>query len=519
MMKQNDEKRRYRKRELQQAVKLLIKANDAMESICRKNPAQAQDLFIQCQQSAILLGENIEKLESRHEELLKSLEEYCENIYLMSEAVLQENKIRKLSKKIQRQLVWIYDRVCCELPKEKREVVFLPYKASMWDSMESIWKAADRDDNTDAYVIPIPYFDKNPDGRFGKLHYEGELYPQEVPVMEYHKYDFETRRPDVIFIHNPYDEQNYVTSVLPFFFSENLKKYTDKLVYVPYYVVPGAITRNFVFLPGVLHADLVFVQSERIRKQYIQFLKEGLDLKKLKGVEEKVVAFGSPKTDKLIFMQKNKPEIPKEWKEQIGNRKVVFFNTNVSLLLHNGSYFMQNLWRIFGIFKTFRKEFVLLWREHPLTLETLQSMRPELLEDYLKLKQEFQEKAYGILDESEEPIMAMAISDCYFGAGGSLVAIYSVSGKPMMLTAYHYPEEISDIEITKEGFYASLGSRTYYKEGNSNALSLFLENYEEIAAWKEHRIKLISKNLKNLDGTVGEKIYDYVIATKEEEAI
>ena len=42
------------------------------------------------------------------------------------------------------------------------EAIFLPYKASMWDSLESVWKAADADPECDAYVIPIPYYDKNP---------------------------------------------------------------------------------------------------------------------------------------------------------------------------------------------------------------------------------------------------------------------------------------------------------------------------------------------------------------------
>ena len=61
-------------------------------------------------------------------------------------------------------------------------------------------------------------------------------------------------------------------------------------------------------------------------------------------------------------------------------------------------------------------------------METLHSMHPELLVSYLKLKKEFEEWELGILDENEEPHLAMAVSDCYFGAGGSLVTIYSVTG-------------------------------------------------------------------------------------------
>ena len=78
----------------------------------------------------------------------------------------------------------------------------------MWDSLESVWKAADADPECEAYVIPIPYYDKNPDGTFRDFHYEGDLYPDYVPVTDYKNYDFESHRPDAIFIHNPYDEAN-----------------------------------------------------------------------------------------------------------------------------------------------------------------------------------------------------------------------------------------------------------------------------------------------------------------------
>ena len=58
--------------------------------------------------------------------------------------------------------------IITETEKERRfkkEMVFLPYKASMWDSLESIWRAAYEDrEHCNAYVIPIPYADRNPDG-------------------------------------------------------------------------------------------------------------------------------------------------------------------------------------------------------------------------------------------------------------------------------------------------------------------------------------------------------------------
>ena len=95
------------------------------------------------------------------------------------------------------------------------------------------------------------------------------MYPDYVPITKYDEYDFEGRRPDMIYIHNPYDNNNYVTSVHPFFYSGNLKKFTDKLVYIPYFVL-GEIDpenadavegiKHFCITQGVINADKVVVQ-------------------------------------------------------------------------------------------------------------------------------------------------------------------------------------------------------------------------------------------------------------------
>lgn len=503
--------RRYKKKEMLQTITFLIKTNDTIVKEIKKNTSGAIETLVSCQEAAILLGTYIETLDDEYAHLVKILEDYCENIYQISIGVSDEGLCRKLSKTIQKQLTQLSNEIQFKLPEDRKEIVFLPYKASMWDSLESIWKVADADPDIDVYVVPIPYYDKKIDGSFGEEHYEGDQYPEYVPITDYRDYNLEERLPDVIFFHNPYDGCNKVTSVPPFFFAKNLKKYTDQLIYVPYYVVPGAIPENFILTPGVLYADYVFVQSTAIRALYIKCLEREVYHGAHEMLAEKIVALGSPKTDKVLMAQDNRRKIPKEWEKKIENKKVVFFNTNVRLLLSNNEYFVENLYRIFHIFEDYKEDFILLWREHPLTMETLSSMKPELLEKYLKLKEEFEENNWGIIDKTYEPHLAMGISDCYFGAGGSLVTIYSVTAKPMMITAYNYPEELSENEITKEEFYDSLGGRTYYKEEHINALRVFLDNYEEIATFKEHRLEVISKRLANLDGTVGTKIYDYIM--------
>ena len=146
------------------------------------------------------------------------------------------------------------------------EVVFLPYSATMWDSMESIWMAAKEDPRCIPYVIPIPYYDKNNNGLLGQMHYDGELFPDYVPITPYLQYDLANRRPEIIYFHNPYDKFNKVTSVHPMYYSDQLKKCTDMLVYVPYFIVMDQLSEDFAILPGVRYADKVIVQSETGRR-------------------------------------------------------------------------------------------------------------------------------------------------------------------------------------------------------------------------------------------------------------
>ena len=59
------------------------------------------------------------------------------------------------------------------------------------------------------------------------MHDERKIYPVDVPITDYESFGFAEKCPDIIYIHNSYDNNNYVASVYPAF-------YSDKLVYVSY---------------------------------------------------------------------------------------------------------------------------------------------------------------------------------------------------------------------------------------------------------------------------------------------
>lgn len=442
--------KRYKKKELLESVSALSGTNDAITKLIKEDPGGVMEVLTSCQETAILMGTYIESMDEKYACLVRLLEDYCESIFQMSEAVPDEEQCRRIAKKVQKQLNQIRHGITCDLPDDRKEIVFLPYKASMWDSLESVWKAADADKNIDAYVIPIPYFDRNPDGTFKEEHYEGDQYPDYVPVTKYDEYDFEARRPDVIYIHNGYDDCNIVTSVHPYFYSGNLKKFTDCLVYIPYFVLAeqdleneDTIKRieNFCVIPAVFHADRVIVQSEAMKQIYVKILMDAADdhsSAAKKYWDGKIEGTGSPKFDRLAHIRQEDVKIPEEWRRMINKadgtqKKIILYNNSISALLqYNEKMIMKMEW-VFEIFKENRDKIVLLWRPHPLIESTLKSMRPHLWEAYQAVRDRYLAEGWGIYDDTADIDRAIVVSDGYYGDPSSVVQMYELTGKPIML--------------------------------------------------------------------------------------
>ena len=209
-----------------------------------KNAESVPKMLDECQQFAYELGDFIEKQEGEGHITISLLEEYCEVLFqIYRETANVWPNAAKVYKRLKKQMLKVESSAKNDITARK-EIAFFPYKASMWDSLESVYFAAKEDLNCDVYCVPIPYYDINPDRSLGKFHYEGDQYPPDIEVIDWQSYHFEEREPDVIYIHNPYDDWNYVTSVHPRYYSENLKKYTKTLVYIPYYSTSGGMSEG-----------------------------------------------------------------------------------------------------------------------------------------------------------------------------------------------------------------------------------------------------------------------------------
>lgn len=428
-------------------TELLGQAHESIVSaLLTGNTGEAVGLLEDCQEGAVALGTKIEELR-KTSDVISVLEQYCETLYILHEKLLKNGitDIKAFADTLSENFHVIKESVRKNI-LERKTVVFLPYKASMWDSLESVWKAADADPDCDAYVVPIPYYEKKSNGMLGEMYYEGNQYPEYVPITDYNTFDFGMHHPDMIFIHNPYDANNYVTSVHPFFYSGNIKKFTDNLVYIPYFVLEEVDSRDknainqiahFCTASAVINADTIIVQSEKMRQAYIRVLTETLGEKTKARWEKKILGLGSPKYDKAIERADN-IEVPEKWKKIIYNedgikKKVVFYNNGLGALLQSKEAMLYKIEKVLQGFKKNRNDVVFLWRPHPLMKSTIQSMRPNMLERYERIVEAYQKEGWGIYDDTADLDRAVKLSDAYYGDPSSVIKLFQRAGKPAIV--------------------------------------------------------------------------------------
>lgn len=447
--------RKVQKQNLLEALKTLNLAHkEIKEELHRNNNATAQNMLSECQEFAISLGEIVEESEGEGHATVAKLELYCEKIYEAYTEIgkangrsINENEIYK---RLERQLIEIENSVKNDI-SVILEIVFLPYQASMWDSMESVWMAARDDENCEVYVVPIPYYEKKSDQSLGEMHYDGTVlpdgtpveYPAYVPITDWQSYKIEERRPDIIYIQNAYDAWNTVTCVHPLYFSKELKKHTDMLVYIPYFIgINNYVPVHFCTVPGIINADRVIVQSEEVKRNYISTIRKFEEENNCKGrfgdLDKKILSLGSPKIERIKrTIDDKKTDMPEEWKKKIyqsggEKKKVILYNTTLDAFLRYSETYLDKLKMVLEIFRQ-EEDCVLLWRPHPLLAATIKSMRTDLYREYMEIVNLYREEDWGIYDETSDIDRAIVLSDAYYGDESSVVELYKVTGKPIMI--------------------------------------------------------------------------------------
>jgi hypothetical protein len=379
-------------------------------------------------------------------------------------------------------------------------VVFMPYNASMWDSLHTIWAAAQADPRVDAIVVPIPYADRLPDGSAGAWHVHTNDLPPDVPVTPYTEFDLQATHPDVIYVHNPYDGNNRVTSVAPQFYSAELRPHTDLLVYVPYYVSATLTPEHLYQSPSFELFDKVIVQAEEIDQAIIE-----------KWTSNRVVPLGSPKFD---YVRTPGSSLPADWAERMSGRISLLQVTSLSTLLGaDRQAVMRKLNEVLDVVEA-SEDLMLWWRPHPLERATIASMVPEIEPPYTAYEERAGRSDRVIVDTSVDLQRAIHNTQAYYGQWSSIVQLFGFTGKPMVIQDANVdtnvprpegpPDTGPDAALTayaRPEWFVFEGAIEYLRRMLSQPDGRVPGQHEYFASLAAHS-----------DGTAGQHIHDYVIS-------
>lgn len=365
-----------------------------------------------------MFKENLLKLDSEMDDIGKEKVEALKEAIKSVDAIETNRLISEIRTFISKNIVY--------------KVVFMPYKASMWDSLESIWMAADKDERCEALVVPITYYELDNNQNPIKKVNERNLFPKYVNAVNDEEYDLENDLPDIIYIHNPYDDTNLVTRVDSRYYSWNLKKYCEKLVYVPYYKwVDGVSSTSFK--SAMYYADYTVQSSDDAVRRCIEaspeYAKElGLETIEIRNImENKLINLGSPEVDKVVSL--NNVKLPYEWNGKVARSRVnVLYNTTLDEIFKSKTF--DKVKETLDFFKNNRDKSFVIWRPHPLMRQSLVSMLPYLVDEYDEIMSEFINSSYGVLDTNASMYYSMFWSDMFYGyKTSSLTELYKYTGK------------------------------------------------------------------------------------------
>ena len=490
------------KRQKRNVLQLFENVKEGLRQLPDAREEEVLQILQVMQEAVISVGDIVEKCTENYDKAVVLLTDLAELIYQLS----LDNNYANAQR--QEEVEQLCDDARCEVEAifpTAYEVLFLPYKVSMWDALESVYAEAKKAQNCSVRVMPVPYYHVTEDRTDLIMEYEGDLFPEEMEITDYREYEIADIQPDVIFIHNPYDDKNRVTSLAERYFSSELKKYTDRLVYIPYKVCIDKVSDFYCVMPGVKNAWRVFVQSEQVRDVYLKY-----------NVSDKIITTGSPKIDKIVHNEACKPEMPNEWKHVLGGRKIFLLNTHLSNIINDSDSMIRGLQQVIAAFEG-RNKAAILWRPHPLSIETAKAMNPDVLESYLETIKQFKQLDNGLYDETPDPHLAIALADAYIGDWSSLVTMFGVTGKPVYIRDFTVREkcklEYGKTINVQEKLVEASGDRrlatAYYED------IICLEDYvdmmlngEDILA--SERKKEFANLVYNTQGTVGKHIWKYV---------
>lgn len=461
------------------------------ECLNEDNLTGALDELMRLQQTSIELGEYTEDVKGEGYDIVSVLEQFCEDIYGLYEPLneyLTENEENDSSviwdEALVEQAYTCVDQKFAELVDlydRRKESAFFCLKPDFFKDYRGLYEEAKADPDCDVYVIPIPWFKRNIDGSVKEYFYSLEGYPEDVDVYDCQKYDAAVHEPEITVIQYAQDEYGDRMGMPSVYHSLNLRKYTDKLILIPYEEPddfeesefrPYYNMKFYATMPGVMCADEVWLYSEKLRGLYVKKLVE-FSGEEYGGLwEEKIKVVDWPNDRKF---EPAVSEIRKTWdsfrntlgsgwtghvQDELGEipKKLILYQPVFSSFVEYGERMLEKLERNLKIFKDSSDSIVLIWLEQRPLKQDLVKIDEKVAAEYRKLVDEFIQEGYGVfisdfVSDNEYKLpsfvtflenegirkgatlerIAIEICDAYYGDGDYVARQFTLEKKPVMI--------------------------------------------------------------------------------------
>ena len=398
------------------------------------------------QNNIVSFGTLTESIKGEDCNTVKLLEQYLEVIYKVAKYVQKfdegisyeesaENKYAECDEEVKDTFASISDAIDSEIVN-RRSVLFLPVKAKHFSSMRMAYEMETATPDTDVYVMPLPYYYKEYDGSFkDEMHIDTEEFIKaNIPVTDYSRFDLSLLCPEKIYINSAYDEYNMAVSVDTRFYARNVKKYTEKLIYIPYFKLMEFDRANYpcwynmqyyCTVPGVVMADKVYVQSENTRKAYIDKLNEWVG-------DEKYTDIWEQKID--VYNESCEKHSEDELRDA-GSKKTIVWFVSAGSLAEFGDKYIEKAYRNLDVFALSKDKLKVLLNSEPFLDEMIKNYSDELYKKWTGFIDEFNRSGIGevVSQVEEKSVDVLLKATAYYGDPSYICKDFILMKKPVML--------------------------------------------------------------------------------------
>ena len=398
------------------------------------------------QNNIVSFGTLTESIKGEDCNTVKLLEQYLEVIYKVAKYVQKfdegisyeesaENKYAECDEEVKDTFASISEAIDSEIVN-RRSVLFLPVKAKHFGSMRMAYEMEAATPDTDVYVMPLPYYYKEYDGSFkDEMHIDTEEFIKaNIPVTDYSRFDLSLLCPEKIYINSAYDEYNMAVSVDTRFYARNVKKYTEKLIYIPYFKLMEFDRANYpcwynmqyyCTVPGVVMADKVYVQSENTRKVYIDKLNEWAGDEKYTDIWEQ----------KIDVYNESCEEHSEDELRDAGSEKTIVWFVSAGSLAEFGDRYIEKAYRNLDVFALSKDKLKVLLISEPFLDEMIKTYSDELYKKWTGFIDEFNRSGIGevVSQVEEKSVEALLKANAYYGDPSYICKDFILMKKPVML--------------------------------------------------------------------------------------